>query len=67
MRVPLSWLKDYVKLDLSNEDLSDLLTLAGLEVDKVEPTSFSFKGVVVGEVKETKPHPNADKLKVAQV
>ena len=67
MRVPLSWLKDYVKLDLSNEDLSDLLTLGGLEVDKVEPTSFSFKRVVVGEVKETKPHPNADKLKVAQV
>ncbi|QVL58100.1 MAG: phenylalanine--tRNA ligase subunit beta [Simkaniaceae bacterium] len=67
MRVPLSWLKDYVKLELSNDELSDILTLAGLEVDKVEPTPFSFKGVVVGEVKETKPHPNADKLKVAQV
>lgn len=67
MRVPLSWLKDFVKLDLSNEALADLLTLAGLEVDKVEPTSFSFKGVVVGEVKETAQHPNADKLKVAQV
>lgn len=67
MRVPLSWLKDFVKLDLSNEALADLLTLAGLEVDKVEPTPFNFKGVVVGEVKETVPHPNADKLKVAQV
>ncbi|MCB1116789.1 MAG: hypothetical protein KDK71_10000 [Chlamydiia bacterium] len=48
MRVPLSWLKDFVKLDLSNEALADLLTLAGLEVDKVEPTSFNFKGVLVG-------------------
>lgn len=67
MRVPLSWLKDFVKLDLSNEALADLLTLAGLEVDKVEPTSFSFKGVVVGEVKEEAQHPNADKLKMAQV
>ncbi len=67
MRVPLSWLKDYVKLELSNDELSDVLTLAGLEVDKVEPTPFSFKGVVVGKVMETKPHPNADKLKVAQV
>lgn len=67
MRVPLSWLKDYVKFELSNDELSDVLTLAGLEVDKVEPTPFSFHGVIVGEVKETKPHPNADKLKVAQV
>ncbi len=67
MRVPLSWLKDYVKLDLSNEALANVLTLAGLEVDKVEPTPFPFKGVIVGEVKEAAPHPNADKLKVAQV
>ncbi|MCB1110899.1 MAG: phenylalanine--tRNA ligase subunit beta, partial [Chlamydiia bacterium] len=67
MRVPLSWLKEFVSLDLSPEELSDVLTLAGLEVDKVEATSFSFKGVVVAEVKKTAPHPNADKLKVAQV
>jgi|JI10StandDraft_1071094.scaffolds.fasta_scaffold12071_6 phenylalanyl-tRNA synthetase beta chain len=67
MRVSLSWLKDFVKLNLSNEALSNLLTLAGLEVDKIERTSFSFKGVVVGEIKETAPHPNADKLKIAQV
>ena len=67
MRVPLSWLKDYVNLELSNKELSDILTLAGLEVDKIEPTPFLFKGVVVAEVKETKPHPNAEKLKVAQV
>ncbi|MDJ0652024.1 MAG: phenylalanine--tRNA ligase subunit beta [Simkaniaceae bacterium] len=67
MRVPLSWLKDYVKLDVSTEKLSEVLTLAGLEVDKVELTPFSFKGVVIAEVKETKPHPNANQLKVAQV
>jgi len=67
MRVPLSWLKEFVELDLSEEALSDVLTLAGLEVDKVEATPFSFKGVVVAEVKETAPHPNADKLTVAQV
>ncbi|QVL55401.1 MAG: phenylalanine--tRNA ligase subunit beta [Simkaniaceae bacterium] len=67
MRVPLSWLKEFVELDLSEKALSDVLTLAGLEVDKVEATPFSFKGVVVAEVKETAPHPNADKLTVAQV
>lgn len=67
MRVPLSWLKEYVKIDLSNEELSDILTLAGLEVDKVEQTPFTFTKVIVGEIKEVKPHPNAEKLKVAQV
>ncbi len=67
MRVPLSWLKEFVELNLSKEALSNILTLAGLEVDKVETTPFSFKGVVVAEVKETALHPNADKLTVAQV
>lgn len=67
MRVPLSWLKEYVKLDLSNENLADVMTLAGLEVDSIERTLFTFTKVIVGEIKEVKPHPNADKLKVAQV
>ena len=67
MRALLSWLKDFTPLNLSNEDLSDVLTLAGLEVDKVERTPFSFTEVVVAEIKEVKQHPNADKLKVAQV
>lgn len=67
MRVPLSWLKEYVKLDLSTENLADVMTLAGLEVDSVERTPFTFSKVIVGEIKEVNPHPNADKLKVAQV
>lgn len=67
MRVPLSWLKEFVELNLNEEELSNILTLAGLEVDKVETTPFSFKGVVVAEIKETAPHPSADKLTVAQV
>ncbi|MCB1082486.1 MAG: hypothetical protein KDK63_05010, partial [Chlamydiia bacterium] len=66
MRALLSWLKDFTPLNLSNEDLSNVLTLSGLEVDKVERTPFSFTGVVVAEIKEVKQHPNADKLKVAQ-
>lgn len=67
MRIPLSWLKDYLSFFLSNEELSNTLTLAGLEVDKVEQMAFPFEGVVVGEVVETQPHPGADKLKIAQV
>ena len=67
MRAPLSWLKEFTNLSLSPFALSDVMTLAGLEVDKVESTPFTFTKVIVAEVKETAPHPNADKLKVAQV
>ena len=67
MRVPLSWLQEYVTFDLSNEKLSDLFTLSGIEVDKIESNSFSFKGVVVGQIKTTKPHPHSDRLKIATV
>jgi len=67
MLVPLSWLNDYIPLSLSPEELAETLTLAGLEVDKVEQTVFSFSNVVVGEVLEVQPHPSADKLKIAQV
>ena len=67
MLVPLSWLKDYLPLTLNNDELSDILTMAGLEVDKVERTEFSFTGVIVGEVISTAQHPSADKLKIAQV
>lgn len=67
MLVPLSWLQDYIPLSHSPEELAEILTLAGLEVDKVEQTLFSFSNVVVGEVLKVEPHPSADKLKVAQV
>ncbi|MEM8727355.1 MAG: phenylalanine--tRNA ligase subunit beta [Chlamydiota bacterium] len=67
MRVPLSWLKDYVTLDLSAKALADLLTLGGIEVEKIEPSRFSFKGVVVGEVEEVKPHPDNERLNVIRV
>lgn len=67
MLVPLSWIRDYLDFSLTNEQIADTLTLAGLEVDKVEPTDLGFEGVVVGRVIDTKPHPEADKLKVATV
>lgn len=68
MRVPLSWLKEYVRIDLSIGELANVLTLAGMEVDRVEsiPPSL-FDGVVVGEVKEALPHPSADVLKIVRI
>ena len=67
MKIPLSWLKEFIALDLSAEEIADKLTLAGLEVDKIEKTPFTFTGVVVGKVIAVVPHPDADKLQVAQV
>ena len=70
MKTSLSWLKRYVDIDLSVEDLSDVLTTIGLEVegiDEVELIPGGLKGVVVGEIKTCEKHPDADKLKVTTV
>ena len=83
MKIPLSWLKDFINLDgLSVEDIAHQLTLAGLEVDEIhyvglpmpagddqQPHEFKTSGIgwdrnkiVVAEIREVKPHPNADRL-----
>jgi len=67
MKVPISWLKEYLDFSLSAEGLAEVLTLAGIEVDGIERTALKFSGVVVGEVIEAHRHPNADHLWVAKV
>ena len=61
------WLREWVNPANSSEALSDQITMAGLEVDGVEPVAGAFHGVVVGEVVECGQHPNADKLRVTKV
>ncbi|MDF7680801.1 phenylalanine--tRNA ligase subunit beta [Enterobacteriaceae bacterium ESL0689] len=61
------WLREWVNPAISSEELANQITMAGLEVDSVEPVAGSFNGVVVGEVVECGPHPNADKLRVTKV
>lgn len=61
------WLREWVNTTLDSEALSNQITMAGLEVDGVEPVSGAFNGVVVGEVVECGQHPNADKLRVTKV
>ncbi|CAD5354784.1 phenylalanine tRNA synthetase, beta subunit [Enterobacter cancerogenus] len=61
------WLREWVNTTLDSEALSNQITMAGLEVDGVEPVSGAFTGVVVGEVMECGQHPNADKLRVTKV
>lgn len=67
MRLPLSWLQKIIPLTQSVEEISDTLTLAGLEVEGIIETKLPFHTVVVGEVVSCEQHPEADKLKVAQV
>ncbi len=73
MLVPYSFLKQHLELsseqerDFHPEKIADVLTLAGLEVDKVEKTPLGFSGVVVAKVLEASQHPEAEKLRVAKV
>ena len=67
MKFNESWLREWVKPKAETADLVHQLTMAGLEVDGVEPAAELFNGVVVAEVKSTAPHPDADKLTLCEV
>ncbi len=67
IRVPLSWLKEYVELTLSPEEIAAGLTLRGLEVGEIIRTGAGWEKVVVGQVEKIEKHPNADRLVVLQV
>ncbi len=67
MKISYNWLQEFIDLDLSPEELADKLTLIGLEVEEIEEFGSTLEGVIVGEVLETKAHPNADRLKVCTV
>ncbi len=69
MLVSLNWIKDYVKLpeDMDLRKLAYDLTMSTVEVEDVEELANRFEGLVVGEIKEVLPHPNADKLRVCKV
>lgn len=74
MRVPLSWLKDYIDTPVSVEELAERLTLAGLEVESTEyiglpqaDLPWDSDKIVVGEVHAVRPHPNADRLVLTEV
>ncbi len=67
MKVSLNWLKEYVPIDMAVPDLADALTMAGLEVEAVEDRYAHLETVVVGQVVDVSPHPNADRLKLCRV
>jgi phenylalanyl-tRNA synthetase beta chain len=67
MRVSLNWLKDYVNILLSVDDLADLLTMSGLEVEAKEPLGRSLEEVVAARVLSVRAHPKADTLWLCDV
>lgn len=67
MKIPVSWLRTYVDLDASLEKVCDALTFAGIEVEAVEKLGLGCDGVIVGEVRQVRPHPNADRLTLCSV
>ena len=66
MKIPLSWLKDYVKIELSLDEVAHALTMSGNEVENIRSIGNIDK-VVVAKVIEIKPHPDADKLQLVLV
>ncbi|HEV2694174.1 MAG TPA: phenylalanine--tRNA ligase subunit beta [Verrucomicrobiae bacterium] len=67
MKVTLNWLKQYVDFNWSPEELTERLTILGLEVEGVQKISAAFEGIVVAQVITRDKHPNADKLSVCRV
>ena len=67
MRFSEQWLREWVNPSVSTQELADQLTMAGLEVDAIEPVAGEFNNVVVAEVISLEKHPDADKLRVCQV
>ncbi|MBR6916618.1 MAG: phenylalanine--tRNA ligase subunit beta [Clostridia bacterium] len=69
MKLSLNWIKDFVSLpdDLDMKKLAYDLTMSTVEVEGVEELARRFDGIVIGEIKEVLPHPNADKLRICKV
>ena len=67
MKVPLSWLADYVAIELAPEAMAERLTLLGMEVKGIERRGTEWRNVVVGELLAVEKHPRADRLSLTRV
>ena len=67
MRVPLSWLRDYIDVELEPERLAERLTLLGMEVKGIDRRGTDWRNVVVGELLAVDKHPRADRLSLTRV
>ncbi|HEV2270460.1 MAG TPA: phenylalanine--tRNA ligase subunit beta [Steroidobacteraceae bacterium] len=67
MRIPYSWLAEWVSVPWSAPELGSRLTMAGLELEALAPAAPAFAGVIVAEILSAEKHPQADKLRVCRV
>lgn len=67
MKISYNWLQETLGFDLSPQELADRLAAAGSQVDSITPLAPGIVGVVVAELLEVKPHPNADRLSLTRV
>ncbi|MFW6278304.1 MAG: phenylalanine--tRNA ligase subunit beta [Halorhodospira sp.] len=67
MRVSEQWLREWVDPSLSTNELAEALTMAGLEVDAIEPAAPAFQGMIVARIERCQPHPQAERLQVCTV
>ena len=67
MKFPLSWLRDYVTINCSVDDLMDKLTMAGLEVEQSDSIGDCLTGIITGRIDSITKHPDADKLVITSI
>ena len=65
MKVPFNWLKEYVDLDVTPQELAQRMTMAGLEAEQIDYIGDTWDNVFVAEVEKVEPHPDADRLVLA--
>jgi len=67
MKVPISWLKEYVEFDATPKELADKLTFSGTETESIDTVGEGLEGIVVGEILDVRPHADSDGLRVCTV
>ncbi len=67
MKVSLNWLKDYVDIEMSPDDLGHLLTMIGLEIEGIEPVGRGLDDIIVSKILSIAPHPGADRLSICHM
>src|SRR5947199_9807731 len=67
MKFSVNWLREFVELPPSIDALAELLTMSGVEIEGIQKRGADFDKVVVAQIMDSKPHPNADRLTVCVV
>ncbi|HVJ97323.1 MAG TPA: hypothetical protein VNC41_10885, partial [Acidimicrobiia bacterium] len=65
MRVPLSWLREFTPIEAPTADIADALNQLGLEVEAIEEPGREINGVIAARILDVVPHPDADKIRLA--